>query len=349
MDQQVGIVKTKIISKNDLHPWLEHISKTNQLIAPIEIDGIWKYSINDDASSVKLDFPSPVKGSLREHFTPETETLFEYKLSGQSVELNPVDAIEHNRVIFGARACDGTALEYVDTVYSNIKPIDNLYFGRRNLTTIIGVFCNNPSWSCFCTEVNNALTNPVNIDLMLTDMGEKYLAEIYTEKGGQIADFEGFKDASQEDIDSAKSIKSAVVSKLPEHQDHAAKSLSYKWDHDEWRKLAQKCLGCGICTFMCPTCHCFDMQECSRGNKGNRFRCWDTCQFEKFTLMGQGHNPRPSKKERTRQRVFHKFKYSQERYQMLGCVGCGRCIASCPVNIDIKKTVQKLEAETDNE
>ncbi|MHB1000559.1 MAG: 4Fe-4S dicluster domain-containing protein [Armatimonadota bacterium] len=334
----------KVIAKQDIAPWLTSLADKFDLIASVDDNGATRFKLVDDPASVDLNGPIPAKGSLREHFTPETETLFEYKLSGQSAELVPQPTDSKERVILGARACDAAALRYVDAVYSNVKPLDTPYFDRRERTTLVGTFCSSPSWSCFCTEVGDFLTNPIEMDLYLTDIGDKYLAEALTPKGESLVDAPQFKEASAEDIQAVESVRNAAIAKLPAPTtDHASASASFDWDHPVWKKLEQKCVGCGVCTFMCPTCHCFDIQECSMGNKGSRFRCWDTCQFEKFTLMGHGHNPRPSRKERTRQRVFHKFKYSPERYGILGCVGCGRCISACPVNIDIKRVVHKLE------
>ena len=103
----------------------------------------------------------------------------------------------------------------------------------------------------------------------------------------------------------------------------------------------ERCLACGACSFLCPTCHCFDIQDEVTAEGGVRFRCWDTCQFGEFTRMGAGHNPRPTQKERVRQRVSHKFKYLVEEFGRLGCTGCGRCVEACPVNIDIRSVLAR--------
>lgn len=338
-------MEAKVIAKQDIGSWLKALSEKLEIIAPTIENGVSLYKKVEDPLSVSLDFPSPTDRGLKEHFTPETETLFEYRLEGLSAEVAPPEESANERVIFGARACDTAALKYIDAVYSMVEPRDELYFQRRERTYIVGVYCDKPSWSCFCTEVGDALTKPVNMDVLLTDIGEKYLAEALTAKGEELLEAPQFQTATDADKEAAETIRNNVVASLPKPVDHVSRAQSYDWDSGMWTKLAEKCLGCGACTYLCPTCHCFDIMECPQGKKGSRFRCWDTCQFEKFTLMGAGHNPRPSKKERTRQRVFHKFKYSPERYGMLGCVGCGRCIGMCPVNIDIKRVVAELEAD----
>lgn len=336
-------MEAKIIAKKDVLDWLKSLSVKMDVIAPVTDDGVTQFKAIEDVSKIDLDGPSPARKGLREQFTPETEVLFEYEVSGKTTEIKPEEAAPRERLIFGARACDAAALRYVDAVYSNVQPVDVPYFDRRKRTAMIGMFCNNPSWTCFCTEVGDFLTNPIEMDAYLTDIGDKYYVDVFTEKGAELTSSTRFSAASEADKKAAQDVREKTVSAMPKPVDHAKASESFDWDNAMWTKLAKKCLGCGACAYLCPTCHCFDIQECVKGTKGCRFRCWDTCQFEKFTLMGHGHNPRPSRKERTRQRVFHKFKYSPERYGILGCVGCGRCVAACPVNIDITKVVHELE------
>jgi len=330
------------ITKEDLTAWLQSLSGTYEVLAPVTKEGVTKFTALADPASIDLGVQGPA-GTLRECFTPETETLFEYKISGQSVEIEDGLVEQKDRLIFGARACDAAALKYVDAVYSMVQPRDEQYFNRREHTVIAGVFCGNPAWSCFCTEVNDYLANPIEMDLLFTDIGDKYYVQAFTPKGEEIAGASQFQSATADDTQAAEAARQKTLDSMPKRADHEEACLKFDWDHPIFKQLSQKCLGCGICAFNCPTCHCFDIQECAKGTCGSRFRCWDTCQFEKFTLMGHGHNPRPSRQERTRQRVFHKFNYSIERYGMLGCVGCGRCISMCPVNIDIKQVVGELE------
>ncbi len=335
-------MQTKTILKTDISAWLKSLADKFEVRAPVTEGGVTRFAKIDDSTAIDLSASGPNQ-TLREHFTPETETLFEYKWSGKDASINTPSIQEKDTFIFGVRACDAGALKYVDAVYSMVEPRDEPYFARREHTVIAGMFCSDPAWSCFCTAVNDFLTNPIEMDLNFTDIGDRYYAEAYTSKGEGILSVPQFQTATAEDAQAVENVRRKALSRLPSKANHAEACLTYDWSHPIFDELAEKCLGCGICAFNCPTCHCFDIQECAKGSKGSRFRCWDTCQFDKFTLMGHGHNPRPSRKERTRQRVFHKFKYSQERYGMLGCVGCGRCISMCPVNIDIQKVVSELE------
>jgi formate hydrogenlyase subunit 6/NADH:ubiquinone oxidoreductase subunit I len=106
-----------------------------------------------------------------------------------------------------------------------------------------------------------------------------------------------------------------------------------------------RCLGCGACAYVCPTCACFDIQDEGTGNKGTRVRCWDSCAFSLFTLHTSGHNPREEQTERWRQRILHKFLYMPERQQVYGCVGCGRCSRGCPVDMNILEHLKKIKED----
>lgn len=337
-------MEPKVIAKTDITQWLGSLADRFEIIAPVREEGVTLFRHVEDFADIDLA-TTPAAGTLREHFTPKTETLLEYEFYDSDAEVRSVDPEAKERLIFGARACDAAALRYVDAVYSMVEPRDEPYFARREHTAIVGVFCNEPAWSCFCTEVGDFLSSPIEMDLYLTDIGDKFFTEVFTVKGEELVSSPQFQQATEQDSQAADAVRQKALSRLPNRVDHASACLSYDWEHPLWKKLAQKCLGCGVCAFNCPTCHCFDIQECPKVLRGSRYRCWDTCQFEQFTLMGAGHNPRSSKKERTRQRVFHKFKYSVERYNMLGCVGCGRCVALCPINMDIRQVIRELESK----
>jgi len=119
--------------------------------------------------------------------------------------------------------------------------------------------------------------------------------------------------------------------------------LEKLFDSDIWNDMHEKCAGCGACAFLCPTCHCFDIQEETHGNEGARVRVWDTCQFELFTRHASGHNPRLSQKARARQRIMHKFCYGIEKFKIPFCVGCGRCVIYCPMNNDLRTILKKIQ------
>ena len=121
------------------------------------------------------------------------------------------------------------------------------------------------------------------------------------------------------------------------------KALDRDFDNPLWETIHEKCLGCGVCTFLCPTCHCFDILDEGDSTQGERIRIWDSCMFPLFTLHASGANPRPGGKERMRQRVMHKFSYFLDNHEQPSCTGCGRCIRFCPVNLDIREVLGAIQ------
>ena len=119
--------------------------------------------------------------------------------------------------------------------------------------------------------------------------------------------------------------------------------LKGMFEHPIWDEVSKPCMGCGTCTYVCPTCYCFDIGSDNHGAEGTKFRCWDSCMFSDYARMAGGHDPRPSKKERVRNRYMHKLSYFNERYGTTLCVGCGRCVSKCPSGMDITDFINKVQ------
>jgi ferredoxin len=188
------------------------------------------------------------------------------------------------------------------------------------------------------------------MDILLKDLNGKYLIETVTQRGEELVEkLSWLNDATKEDVERARKLsmeaEAAVTSKVPVKE--AIEKLDGMFDDLLWDQVYQKCLGCGVCTFLCPTCCCFDILE-EEGDGGRRVRIWDSCQFSCFTLQGGGHNPRPSGKERMRQRIMHKFNYFVKNHDESFCVGCGRCVRECPVNLDIREVVSAISTSTED-
>jgi ferredoxin len=168
-----------------------------------------------------------------------------------------------------------------------------------------------------------------------TEKGKAFLEEA---KGGTAADASALKDAEDLASQASSSISSKVtVDKLKE------KVVTDLFDAPFWDDVGFSCINCGTCTYLCPTCWCFDIQDEVLGKEGDRMRNWDSCMFPLFTLHGSGHNPRDYKMNRVRQRFMHKLKYYVDKYQNgVQCSGCGRCVRYCPVNIDIRDVAELM-------
>ena len=182
------------------------------------------------------------------------------------------------------------------------------------------------------------------MDLLLTDLGSEYLAEFLTPKGEELLAAFGGSPAGAEAEKAKEGIAAKSAAEIASHipAKEIKPILDTHFEDPFWNTLHQKCLACGTCTYLCPTCHCFDISDEVKRNDGIRIRNWDSCMFPLFTKETSGHNPRSSQKERWRQRVMHKFRYYADNFQAIACVGCGRCVMACPVNLDIRKVVTDI-------
>jgi ferredoxin len=186
-------------------------------------------------------------------------------------------------------------------------------------------------------------------DLLLLDLGDHYIAEAVSEKGAALLEDRAFEESDEKSASLAeKTRKQAEASMRPvARKEDLEGNLDRLFSDPVWKDLAESCLSCGICTYLCPTCHCFDLCDEASGQAGERIRVWDTCQFPLFTQQASGFNPRPTVKERFRQRIMHKLSYLPKSQSMTGCVGCGRCVTECPVNLDIREVMVSLSEENE--
>jgi ferredoxin len=295
----------------------------------------------------------------KEIFMPRTETLFAY----QEGKVIPGDLQTDRRIIFAVRPCDARAAALLDHVFTDGDEIDHgtpssggvafedpYYTSRRKNTLMIGLACGQPLSTCFCTSVDGGPFSTHGLDQLWTDLGDRYLVEALTEVGETlIAGSPHMREALRADLDQKAQLVAGAEAALSGPDVTGIKDkLDRMYDSPFWQEVHLSCLGCGACTYLCPTCHCFDIQDEGDRRKGQRVRNWDTCQFAQFTLHASGHNPRTSGQARMRQRIMHKFDYYVANFGVIACVGCGRCVRECPVNLDIRAVlngVQEAEEE----
>ncbi len=339
------------LSKVKLGELLEAVMSEAKLIAPVKLDeGVYRFREIEQASQVATELGNTNKPP-KEVFLPQTDLLFKFKKEGKEYTIEQPPLPVEPKVLFGARPCDVAANRMIDPVYRETFE-DSLYAARRDNTLIIAVWENCPQLGCFCESVQQVMSNPRGMDVLFTDLGDAYYVEAKTEPGEEFLGRHKalFEAASAEDKAARDAYVAGVIEKQQVAVDvegHAVHDkLDKLFDDDCWDEIAESCLGCGICTYLCPTCHCFDIEDDGTEQQGVRYRTWDTCQFPHFTLETSGHNPRPSRTERVRQRVMHKFKYFVDRLDVTACVGCGRCVRYCPVNIDIREIINKVKARS---
>lgn len=285
------------------------------------------------------------KNAPKNVFFPHTETMMKYTRTEQGMAFSAEVKKADKSVLFGVRPCDAHSFVLLDKLFDQEKYKDEYYIAKRQNTTVIVLACVTPPYaSCFCTSVDGEPVSSDGADILLTDIGDNYLVEFVTPKGEDLAKYFGEikADASAEakKTEIAAKAKEAIKSKIPAHE--VKPILDVNFDNPFWDTIHGKCLACGTCTFLCPTCHCFDISDEVKGSDGVRIRSWDSCMFPLFTKETSGHNPRSSQKERWRQRTMHKFKYYVDMFSAISCVGCGRCVMYCPVNIDIRKIVEDI-------
>lgn len=328
-----------IISKKDLAGFLDGLLGEYEVLAPVKQDGNVDFQKINSGEQAYLQYSNskkPPKGIL----FPQSEKLFCYETTqdGVKVEESYDDA---KKVIFGIRPCDAKSFTMLDSAFKNDQYEDPYYYKRRENSVVVGFGCNQPCGTCFCTSVGSGPFDTTGSDVFLTDMGEEYLVEAVTDKGKAFLAKYKLQDGSPD----ASKIKEAAVVPSKVNLEGLKGKLDVNFYDEIWNSLWEKCLGCAACTYLCPTCHCFDIVEEADGGKGCRIRNWDACMFPLFTLHGSGHNPRTTGKERVRQRIMHKFKYFQDKFEQTACVGCGRCIKNCPVNLDIRVLLDTIQQQ----
>lgn len=283
---------------------------------------------------------------IKDIFLPPAEPMLRFHKDESGYHVVPSSPDGQQRLIFGIRPCDAGALALLDRVFSEGYD-DPYYLSRRNNTLLVGLGCTEPYSSCFCTSVGGDPSDARNVDVLLTDLGDEFLVEAVTEAGQKlVANTSSLEQAGEAELKSAQQVKESSRQKLARQVNVDAvkeRLLSTSEDQAFWERLSQKCLSCGVCTFLCPTCHCFDISEEWTGRQGTRYRGWDSCAFPMYTRMPM-ENPRSEKWKRVRQRISHKFEYFPMNFGVLGCVGCGRCVRQCPVNLDICGTLEQLPA-----
>lgn len=344
-------MKEAILGKGRLEEFLEALGASAAVYAPVTTESGVVFAAVTKETPPALSAAN-TRLSVKGLFFPQRETLFTFAGDGVTKVSEPAAPF----VALGVRPCDALALTFLDKVFGpartgSLPHEDPYYLSRRAAGTVISFGCNKPCSTCFCTSVGGHPFGTAGSDVLATPLSSgALLLEAVTEKGTALLDrhaalLSPSSAAHREEKGRIAAAAEAAV--RPVRASDAKARADAVFDSAVWEELTASCIGCGACTFVCPTCHCFDItDESAASGAGERLRSWDSCQYPLFTMHASGHNPRPVKRQRMRQRVMHKFSYTPETAGMVSCMGCGRCVAVCPVNLDIREMVAALGAKS---
>lgn len=331
------------------------INESQELFAPIKKANQVNFGLWDESVEVDVDTLKSVK-SPKDVFFPQSETLYTCVKDGKKISIKPEDLASRDFVVFGMKPCDVQAVAVLDRVFL-VDPVDTFYKARREHGTIVSLACNEPSESCFCKAFGIDCTEP-NADVATWVVGDTLYWNAITEKGEKLTEsvkslFEGADASDDKALADSKATVKAIVEKLP-YSNLSLKNwngdvLTEKFNSPVWEELYKPCLACGTCTFVCPTCQCYDIKDYNTGHEVKRYRCWDSCMYSDFTMMAHGNN-RNSQLQRFRQRFMHKLVYFPANNDgMYSCVGCGRCVDKCPSSLNIVKVIKAFEKQEASE
>ena len=326
-----------ILSKQNLMPLLDSLASGRDVFVPATVDGVAKFALY--GAGVQPDFDMvnttmPPKDLL----FPQTQKMYHFDVDASgSYHIHEYDE-SREQVVFGIRPCDMRSIVCLDEVFLTKGFVDEFYANAREKLLTVCIGCSHAAETCFCESMGVDPQMAPNADVMLQDCGDAYLVIAQTDKGAaEVENWSAFIGEGD-----AQPVTCSVELKVS--MDGVVEKLDNMYDSPIWDNLAIKCLNCGTCTYVCPTCHCFDISQENRRKDGVRFRCWDSCMFSEYTAMAGGHNPRPDKLERVRNRFMHKLNFFEHRYGMSLCVGCGRCVEKCPVALDITRLIDDIGA-----
>ena len=319
------------------------------LIAPVKEDAGFNFREITDAKQVDLTFHNTII-SPKSAFFPQTEDFVQYQTGKSILEAVPIELNLKPIFLLGVRPCDVKSFQIMDIHFSGTGAMDPYWQKRREATTIFGfAFDLNETAEAaeFYQTLGIGAADPEGSDIFMMRKGDDLLLKGITAKGEQLLG--GLISLADAPVDDGEYFNEVVTAgrefktrfTCVDDQNIAKKLEDIFHNRDFWTKVSNACLSCGVCTFVCPTCYCFDICDETLFSQGTRRRVWDACMFTDFTLEASGHNPRTHVYQRLRQKVCHKYSFHIRKYGVISCVGCGRCTQYCPVNIDILSIVEE--------
>lgn len=337
----------KLLPKKYTRPFIDTLRAFGEVFAPtIKDERAIVLAPIGDAKDVVLNYQTTILPPKKFFYAPK-EVIIKYS-PDKGFKPTIEDERDKKRVIFGIHSCDIAALQILDLVFSDAY-YDAFYFTKRKNTAIIGISCS-PDAYCFCYSMGTDFVE-TGFDLFLTDIGENWFVRVGTALGDDImlANEKMFNSINEESIKAFKDYANKFRGLFKRHLDltYLAPIIELEYTSKIWEELGEKCLECGNCALICPTCYCHNMLDrIDLKGQGERIRTWDSCLLKDFALVAGGHNFRKDRSSRIKLRFFHKQKAFVEQYGRPSCVGCGRCIQACPAGIDLVEILLKLRGES---
>jgi sulfhydrogenase subunit beta (sulfur reductase) len=290
--------------------------------------------------------------SWKKYLHPPVQRLWHATKGDESLEVQDDTPTPTRRAFIGVRACELNAIAIQDRVFLGDAFVDSQYAARREGVFIVAVNCGQAGATCFCASMGTGPKADKGFDLNLTEVLEGsrhyFVVESGSYAGAEVLSEIPHSDASAGEVEKAEQVVAKATSQMGRKLDTVGlKELLYaNVDSPQWEEIAQRCLTCGNCTMVCPTCFCTTVEDVTdlAGVEAERVRKWDSCFTLGFSYI-HGGSVRVSPKSRYRQWMTHKLASWQDQFGTSGCVGCGRCITWCPVGIDITEEAAKMRTK----
>jgi len=353
-------MRGRIIHKSDLVKIVEALMKTHRVVAPFAgrgRDSYFDVVTNENKNDIAIHVANPYYPPKRYVF-PHMHKLMTIK-AGDKPSIEP-NCVDEKVAVFGMRSCDVEGVFHLDRFYLGNAFKDTYYEEFRNNLFIVNMVCTDTKTDidddCFCVCADAGTAAKAHFDLQLMDLHDEsgeFLAVAGSEAGEALISQPFFRKATLAHVSRRKSVLGEVRKRFKTATSWYSAVTKYITHGGEikdatWKKIGDRCLECGACSYVCPACTCFTVTDRPAGDGTfNRVRVWDACALSGFTRMAGGHNPRKAVHDRRNRRFFRKLShYFIQREFTMACVGCGRCVRVCHGDIGMPQVVEILRRET---